>query len=140
LKKSLYGLKQALRTWYSILEGYLQQKGFRRRNADSKLYIKMDQGSMIIIEVYVDEIIFGSDDDILSQKFSKNMHNEFEMSLLMELTLLLGLHISQLHESILISQTKYIKEMLKKFKMEVCKPMSTSMVISCKLRKYDESK
>ena len=51
----------------------------------------MDQGSMIIIEVYVDDIIFGSDDDRLSKKISKNMHNEFEMSLLGELTFFLGL-------------------------------------------------
>jgi hypothetical protein len=61
---------------------------------------------MIIIEVYVDDIIFGSDDDRLSQNFSKDMHNEFEMSLLGELTFFLGLHISQLNEGIFIYQTK----------------------------------
>jgi hypothetical protein len=139
LNKYMYGLKQALRSWYSRLDMYLQQ-GFRRGNAYSNLYIKLDQGSMIIIEVYVDDIIFGSDDDRLSQKFSKDMHNEFEMSLLGELTFFLGLQISQLDEGIFISQTKYIKEMLNKFKMEVCKPMSTPMVTGCKLRKDDESK
>jgi hypothetical protein len=77
---------------------YLQQQGFIRGNADNNLYIKVDQGNMIIIEVYVDDIIFGSDDDILSQKFSKDMHNEFEMSLLGELNFFLGLQISQLDE------------------------------------------
>jgi hypothetical protein len=69
---------------------YLQQKGSRRGNTDINLYIKVDQGNMIIIEVYVDEIIFRSDDDILSEKFSKDMHNEFEMSLLGELNFFLG--------------------------------------------------
>ena len=64
---------------------------------------------MIIIEVYVDDIIFGSDDDRMSQKFSKDMQSEFEMSLLGELTFLLGLQISQLDDRIFISQTKYIK-------------------------------
>jgi hypothetical protein len=59
------------------LEKYLQHQGFRRGNLDSNLYIKVDQGNMIIIEVYVDEIMFGSDDDRLSQKFSKDMHNKF---------------------------------------------------------------
>ena len=48
-----------------------------------------------IIEVCVDDIIFGSDDDSLSQQFSKDMHKEFEMPLLGELTFLLGLQISQ---------------------------------------------
>jgi hypothetical protein len=94
LKKSLYGLNQALRYWYSRLDRYLQQQGFIRGNVNSNLYIKVDQGNMIIIEMYVDDIIFGSDDDRLSHKFSKDMHNEFEMSLLGELTFFLGLHIS----------------------------------------------
>jgi hypothetical protein len=95
---------------------------------------------MLIIEVYVDDIIFGSDNDRLSKKFSKDMQNEFEMSLLGELNFFLGLQISQLDEGIFISQTKYIKEMLKKFIMEDCKPVSTPMVTGCKLRKDDESK
>ena len=62
------------------------------------------------------------------------------MSLLGELSFFLGLQISQLDEGIFISQTKYIKEMLKKFKMEDCKPVSTPMVTGCKLSKDDESK
>jgi hypothetical protein len=57
----------------------------------------------------VDDIIFGSDDNKLSQKFSKDMHNEFKMSLLGELNFFLGLHISHLDEGIFIFQTKYIK-------------------------------
>ena len=62
------------------------------------------------------------------------------MSLLGELTFFLGLHISQEIEGIFIAQTKYIKEMLKKFKMEDCKPVSTPMIIGCKLGNEDESK
>ena len=95
---------------------------------------------MIIIEVYIDDIIFGSDDDRLSQQFSKDMHSEFEMSLLGEMNFFLGLQISQLNDGIFISQSKYIKEMLKKFGMEDCKPVSTPMITGCKLSKDDESK
>jgi hypothetical protein len=135
LKKALYGLKQAPRAWYSRLDRYLQQQGFRKGNADNNLYIKVDQDNILIIEVYVDDIIFGSDDDRMSKKFSKDMQNEFEMSLLGELTFFLGLQICQLDKGIFISQTKYIKEMLKKFGMEDCKPVSTPMQTSCKLRK-----
>ena len=61
------------------------------------------------------------------------------MSMLVELAFFLGLQISQSNKGIFISQTKYIKEMLKKFKMEDCKPVSTPMVTSCKLNKDDES-
>ena len=100
----------------------------------------MDKESMIIIEVYVDDIIFGSDDDRLSQQFAKDMQKEFEMSLLGELKFFLGLQISQQNNGIFISQSKYIKEMLKKFGMEDCKPVSTPMTIGCKLSKDDESK
>jgi hypothetical protein len=140
LKKALYGLKQDPRSWYSILDRYLHKQGFIRGNEDSNIYIKVDQGSMIIIEVYVDDIIFGSDDDRLSHNFSKDIHNEFEMSLLGELNFFLGLHISHIDEGIFISQTKYINEMLNNFKMEDCKPSSTPMVIDYKLRKDYESK
>ena len=95
---------------------------------------------MIIVEVYVDDIIFGSDDDRMSQKFSKDMQSEFEMSLLRELTFFFGLQISQLDDRFFISQIKYIKEMLNKFGMEDCKSVSTPMITSCKLSKDYESK
>jgi hypothetical protein len=73
LKKALYGLKQAPRAWYSRLDKYLQHARFIKGSADSNLYIKVSQGNILLIEVYVDDIIFGSDDDRLSQKFAKDM-------------------------------------------------------------------
>lgn len=90
----MYCLKQDPRAWYARLDKYLQKQGFKRGSVDSNLYIKVDKGSMIFIEVYVDDIIFGSDDDKLSQQFAKDMQNEFEMSLLGELKFFLGLQIS----------------------------------------------
>jgi hypothetical protein len=140
LKKSLYGLKQAPRSWYSRLDKYLQQIGFRKGSADNNLYIKGSEGNTLLIEVYVDDIIFGSDDDRLSQKFAKYMHNEFEMSLLGELSFFLGLQIHQSNQGIFISQIKYIREMLKRFRMEYCKLVITPMQTSCKLRKDDDLK
>jgi hypothetical protein len=119
----------------------LQQKGFIKGNEDKNSYVKVDKNNiLIIVQVYVDDIICGSHYDRMSKKFSQDMHNEFEISLLGELTLFLGLQISQLDEGIFISETKYIKEMLKKFGMEDCKLVSTPMVTGCKLRKDDESK
>jgi hypothetical protein len=91
LKKALYGLKQAPRAWYSRLDKYLQQVGFKKGSADNNLYIKVSQGNILLIEVYVDDIIFGSDDDRLSQKFANDIQNEFEMSLLGEISFFLGL-------------------------------------------------
>jgi hypothetical protein len=77
--------------------------------------IRISQDSILLIEVYVDDIIFGSDDDRLSPKFAKDMHNEFEMSLLGELSFFMGLHISQRNQGIFISKTKYVREMLNRF-------------------------
>jgi hypothetical protein len=68
------------------------------------------------------------------------MQNEFEMSLLGELSFFLGLQIHQRNQGIFISQTKYIIEMLNRFGMEDCKLVITPMQISCKLRKDDDSK
>jgi hypothetical protein len=68
------------------------------------------------------------------------MHNEFEMSLLGELSLFWGLQIRQSNQEIFISQNNYIREMLKRFGMEDCKPVITPMQTSCKLRKYDDLK
>jgi hypothetical protein len=68
------------------------------------------------------------------------MHNEFEISLLGELSFFLGLQIRQSNQGIFISQTKYIREMLKRFRMEDCKPVITPMQTNCKLSKDDDSK
>jgi hypothetical protein len=68
------------------------------------------------------------------------MQSEFEMSLLGELSFFLGLQIRQSNQGIFISQTKYIREMLKRFGMEDCKPVITPMQTSCKLSKDDDSK
>src|ERR1700678_536285 len=68
------------------------------------------------------------------------MQNEFEMLLLGELSFFLGLQIRQSNQGIFISQTKYIREMLKRFGMEDCKPVITPMQTSCKLSKDDDSK
>ena len=106
LNKALYGLKHTPRAWYSRLDKYLQQAGFRKRSADNNLYIKVSQGNILLIEVYVDNINFGSDDDRLSQKFANDMKKEFEMSLLGELSFFLGLQIRQSNQGIFISQTK----------------------------------
>ena len=69
----LYGIKQAPSSWYSRLDKYLHQTGFRKGSAYNNLYIKVIQGNILLIEVYVDDIIFCSDDDKLSQKFAKDM-------------------------------------------------------------------
>eukprot|EP00253_Pinus_taeda_P027417 PITA_27417 len=127
LKKALYGLKQAPRAWYYRLDKYLHQQGFSKGSADNNLYIKVENEKSLILVVYVDDIIFGNNEEAMSQSFALVMQKEFEMSLLGELTYFLGVQIHQNEGGIFLSQTKYLKKILKKYGMEYEKPICTPM-------------
>ena len=79
LKKALYGLKQAPRSWYERLDSYIQLQNFKRGSVDCNLYCRIVGESMIIVEVYVDDIILESDDEKMRKEFSKKMQLDFEM-------------------------------------------------------------
>jgi hypothetical protein len=139
LKKALYGLKQDPHSWYHGLDMYVQDKGFKRGIVDRNLYIKIEGNDLLIVLVYVDDIIFSSNNASLVKWFSSAMQSEFEMSIIGELSFFISLQITQRSEGIFISQEKYLREMLKRFQMEDSKPMSTPMVTGCKLSKDDDS-
>jgi hypothetical protein len=103
------------------------------------LYLKTNEKGILIIEVFVDDIIFGGNDE-LYKKFSEEMKSEFEMSMIGEMKFFLGLKITQTEQGIFIAQTKYLKEMLNKFGMEDFKPVVTPMITGCNFSKNDESK
>ena len=103
IKKALYGLKKVPRAWFSMLDNYLKKKGCKRGATDSNLYINIEAKNMIIVVVCVDEIIFGSNLQILSVNFASEMKKEFEMSMLAELKFSLGLQVYQLGKGIFIS-------------------------------------
>ena len=105
----MYGLKEAPIAWYSRLEKNLQQQGFTKGSADRNLYPKIENDKLLIIVVYVDDIIFGSNEESMSQNFASVMQQEFEMSLLGELTYFLGLQVQQTKDGIILTQTKYLK-------------------------------
>ena len=95
LKKTLYGLKQALRAWYDQLTQYLVSHGFTKGKVDQTFFIKREDGELIVAQVYVDYIIFQSTKDELVHSFLKLMQVEFEMSMIGELTHFLSLQIHQ---------------------------------------------
>jgi hypothetical protein len=139
LKKALYGLKQAPRSWYFRLDKFLQDKGFKKDTIDSNLYIKSEDDNLLVVLVYVEDIIFGCTNESSVQWFAYSMQTEFEMSMIGELSYFLSLQVNQSSVGIFISQEKYLKEMLKKFQMEDSSPVSTPMVVGCKLSKDDIS-
>ena len=138
LQKALYGLKQAPRAWYERLSNFLLEKEFSRGKVDTTLFIKRKHNDILLVQIYVDDIIFGSTNDSLCKEFSLDMQSEFEMSMMGELKYFLGLQIKQTQEGIFINQSKYCKELIKRFGMDSAKHMSTPMSTSCYLDK-DES-
>ncbi|KAL8105311.1 hypothetical protein AgCh_029194 [Apium graveolens] len=132
LYKALYGLKQAPRAWCERLSKFLLENKFRMGTTDKTLFTRQENDDILLVQIYVDDIIFGSTNDALCKEFSENM-SKFEMSMMGELNFFLGLQIRQSDEGIHISQSKYCKEMLKKFEMENAKPISTPMSTSDKL-------
>lgn len=139
LKKALYGLKKSPITCYARLDNHILTNGFTKGGVDSNLYIKVEGDDVLIVEVYVDDIIFCCTNDDMCDMFSNIMQLEFEMSMLGELSFFLGFMVTQLPKGIFLSQTKYAKEMLKRFHMDECSSVSTPMTIGCKLGKEDDS-
>ena len=95
---------------------------------------------MLIIQIYIDDIIFGTTDVSLCEEFAKSMHSEFEMSMIGELNFFLGVQIKHLKEGTFINQAKYIRDLLKKFKLEEVKAKSTPMGSSVKLDMDEKGK
>ncbi|XP_070056495.1 uncharacterized protein [Nicotiana tomentosiformis] len=104
LDKSLYGLKQAPREWYERLSKFLLENGFTREKIDNTLFLKKRGKNLLIVQVYVDDIIFGATNDSLCEEFAKLMGSEFERSMMGELNFFLGLQVKQTPKVIMISQ------------------------------------
>ncbi|GJW51756.1 putative ribonuclease H-like domain-containing protein [Tanacetum coccineum] len=123
--KALYGLNQAPRAWYKTLANYLLGNGFQRGKIDQTLFIKKQKGDILLVQIYVDDIIFGSTKKEMSNEFEKLMKDKFQMSSMGELTFFLGLLVKQKKDGIFISQDKYVAEILKKFNYTDVKSAST---------------
>ncbi|KAI3745947.1 hypothetical protein L6452_08359 [Arctium lappa] len=102
LKKTLYGLHQAPRAWYDTLSSYLLENGFERGVIDKTLFIKRKKKDILLVQIYVDDIIFGSTRDNMCKEFEELMHQRFKMSSMGELTFFLGLQVQQKSDGIFI--------------------------------------
>nr|GEW96447.1 hypothetical protein [Tanacetum cinerariifolium] len=149
LTKALYGLKQAPRAWsmYMILSLVLHTLGFIDADHPSHVY-KLTKAlyglkqapkawrfhdDILVVQVYVDDIIFGSTHPRYFQLFSDLMKSHFEMLMMGEMMFFLGLQVNQSPCGIFINQSKYVLEILKKYGMESCDPIGTPMKIKDKL-------
>nr|GEW02704.1 retrovirus-related Pol polyprotein from transposon TNT 1-94 [Tanacetum cinerariifolium] len=120
LKKALYGLKQAPRAWYDKISSSLSKHHFTKGIIDPTLFTRRHEDDILLVQIYVDDIIFGSTNPIFSNRFEKLMKDEFEMSMMGEMKFFLGLQIHQSPCGIFINQSQYTLELLRKYKMEKC--------------------
>src|SRR3954468_23942021 len=140
LKKLLYGLKQAPRAWYERLSSFLLDNGFTRGQVDTTLFCKTFKNDILICQIYVDDIIFGTSNATHGKEFAESMQAEFEMSMMGELKYFLGIQINQTSDGTYVHQTKYVKEHLKKFNLFESKEAKTPMHPTCILGKDEVSK
>ena len=136
LDKALYGLKQAPRAWYETLAQFLLESGFTRGTIDKTMFYINNGNDLLLVQIYVDDIIFGSANDKLCQKFSKLMQSRYQMSMMGELSYFLGLQLKQNDDGIFINQSKYTKNLLKKFNMLDYSSASTPMATATKLDQH----
>nr|GFA90166.1 uncharacterized mitochondrial protein AtMg00810-like [Tanacetum cinerariifolium] len=127
VEKALYGLHLAPRAWYETLLTYLMDNGFHRGKIDKTLFIKRHKDDIMLVQVYVDDIIFGSTKKELNTEFEKLLHDKFQMSSVGELFFFLGLQVKQKSDGIFVSQDKYVADILKMFDFSTVKTASTPM-------------
>ncbi|GJT04482.1 putative ribonuclease H-like domain-containing protein [Tanacetum coccineum] len=135
----LYGkIEEEVYSLYETLSAYLLDNGFQRGKINKSLFIKNHKGNILLVQVYVDDIIFGSTKKELCNAFEKLMHEKFQMSSMGELTFFLGLQVQQKKDGIFISQDKYVIKILKKFGFTEVKTTSTPMKTQKSLLKDED--
>ncbi|GJY00363.1 putative ribonuclease H-like domain-containing protein [Tanacetum coccineum] len=137
--KALYGLHQDHRAWYATLSTFVLKSGYKRGTINKTFFIKKDKNNIMLVQVYVDDIIFGFTKRSWCDKFKALMKSRFQMSSMGELTFFLGLQVKQKEDGIFISQDKYVADILKKFDFTCLKTASTPIETQKSLTKDEEA-
>ncbi|GJX42865.1 retrovirus-related pol polyprotein from transposon TNT 1-94 [Tanacetum coccineum] len=133
LKKALYGLKQAPQVWYDTLSRFLLDNKFSKGVVEPTLFTRKTGKHILLVQIYVDDIIFALTDPKSCNIFSNEMSSKFQMSMMGQISFFLGLQAFQSPGGIFINQSKFALEILKKFGMDLCDPVDTPMVDRLKL-------
>ncbi|GJR56242.1 retrovirus-related pol polyprotein from transposon TNT 1-94 [Tanacetum coccineum] len=133
LKKALYGLKQALRAWYDMLSSFLISQHFSKGAVDPTLFTRQAGNNLLLVQIYVDDIIFASTNTAMCNEFANQMTTKFKMSMMGQISLFLGLQISQSPRGIFINQSKHAYEIVKKYGLLSTDSVDTPMAEKNKL-------
>ncbi|GJW93220.1 retrovirus-related pol polyprotein from transposon TNT 1-94 [Tanacetum coccineum] len=128
LKKALYGLKQAPRAWYDMLSKFLLSQEFSKGDVDPTLFTRKEGKDILLVQIYVDNIIFASTDHDFYDVFANITSSKFKLSMMGKIYFFLGLQISQSPRGIFINKSKYALEIIKKYGMTSSNSVDTPMV------------
>ncbi|GJR94733.1 retrovirus-related pol polyprotein from transposon TNT 1-94 [Tanacetum coccineum] len=133
LKKALYRLKQAPRAWFDLLSSFLLSQKFSKCVVDPTLFTRKEGKDILLVQIYVDDVIFTSTNPALCETFFDIMCSKFKMLMMGKMSLFLRLQISQSPRGIFLNQSKYALEIIKKYGMETSDLVDTPMVDKSKL-------
>ena len=135
LKKSLYGLKQSLKAWFQKFTWFVKNNGYIQAQTDHTMFIKhSSDGRIVVLIVYVDNIILTGDDVSEMNQLKRCSTSEFEIKDLGPLRYFFGMKVAQSKKGIVVSQEKYVLDILKEIGMSNCRPVDTLMDHNQKLR------
>ncbi|WJX66879.1 hypothetical protein P8452_51386 [Trifolium repens] len=134
LNKSLYGLKQSPRAWFEKFTQSMKKQGYIQGQADHTLFTKFSpHGKIAILIVYVDDIVLTGDDIVEMAKVKEKLAVDFEIKDLGSMRYFLGMEVARSKDGIVVSQQKYILDLLKETGMSGCRPADTPMDPNAKL-------
>ncbi|GKE14627.1 retrovirus-related pol polyprotein from transposon TNT 1-94 [Tanacetum coccineum] len=133
LKKALCGLKQAPHIWYDMLSSFLISQQFSKGSVDPTLFTRHAGNDILLVQIYVDDIIFASTTTAMCNELANQMTNKFKMSMIGQISYFLGLQISQSPRGIFINQSKYAYEIVKKYGFHFTNSVDTPMIENKKL-------
>nr|GEU38534.1 retrovirus-related Pol polyprotein from transposon TNT 1-94 [Tanacetum cinerariifolium] len=134
-EEALYGVKQAPRAWYDMLSSFLISQHLSKGAVDPTLFIRQARNDLLLVQIYVDDIIFASTNTAMCNEFANQMTTKFKMLMMGQMSFFLGLQISKSPRGIFINQSKYAFEIVKKYGMHTTDSVDTPMV---EKRKLDE--
>jgi hypothetical protein len=140
LSKVLYGLKQASWTWYARLKSFLLEHEYVIGYIDKTLFTLNHVTDFLLVQICMDDIIFGGSSHTILSRFQEIMKNEFEMSMMGEVTFFLGIQVKQTKQGSFVHQAKYMKDLMKKFNMAELKLVSTPMSTTTSLGPDEDGK
>jgi hypothetical protein len=135
--KALYKLKQSPRAWYARPKTFLLEHGYVMGSVDKTLFTLNHTTDFLLVQIYMDDIIFGGSSHSLVSSFQGMMENEFQMSMMGELTFFLGIQVKQMKQGSFVHHAKYPKDLMKKFNMAKLKHVSTPMSMATLLGPED---